>query len=234
MWPGQDPLGKRIRWAADSTPSGAWRAVVGVANDARYRDVLQLRPTVYVPVNQQPWIPTFLIVRSDLPLDALVPTLRQEIRAVDPDLGLVNAAHITALLARPLAQPRFNAGVLLAFGGIAVLLAAIGLYGLVSFLVAQRTREVGIRLAVGAQPRQIVTMFLKRGLAPVAAGCAVGVVGVFAGGRLLSSVLYGVTARDPVAIIGAVLGFTLVAVTAALVPARRAAESDPAAALRLE
>jgi putative ABC transport system permease protein len=234
MWPGQDPIGKRIRWAADTTPSGVWRTVVGVANDARYRDVLQLRPTVYVPVSQQTSIPTFLIVRSDLPLDALVPTLRREIRAVDPDLGLVNASPLTALLARPLAQPRFNAGVLLAFGGIAVLLAAIGLYGLVSFIVAQRTREVGIRLAVGAQPRQIVAMFLKRGLAPVAAGCAVGIVAVLAGGRLLSSVLFGVTARDPVAIVGAVLGFTLIAMMAALVPARRAAESDPAAALRLE
>jgi hypothetical protein len=234
MWPGQDPVGKRIRWAADSTPSGVWRTVVGVANDMRYREVLQLRPTVYVPVTQQTSIPTFLVVRSDLPLDALVPTLRQEIRAVDPDLGLVNASPLTALLARPLAQPRFNAGVLLAFGGVAVLLAAIGLYGLVSFIVAQRTREVGIRLAVGAQPRQIIAMFLRRGLAPVAAGCAIGVAAVFAGGRLLSSVLYGVTARDPVAIIGAVLGFTLVAMAAALVPARRAAERDPASALRLE
>ena len=234
MWPGQDPIGKRIRWAADTTPSGVWRTVVGVASDARYRDVLQLRPTVYVPVDQQDWIPTFLVVRSDLPLDALVRTLRQEIRAVDPDLGLVNASPLTALLSRPLAQPRFNAGVLLAFGGIAVLLAAIGLYGLISFVVAGRTREVGIRLAVGAQPRQIVTMFLKRGLAPVAAGCAIGIAAVFAGGRLLSSVLYGVTARDPAAIVGAVLGFTLVATIAALVPARRAAESDPAAALRLE
>jgi putative ABC transport system permease protein len=146
----------------------------------------------------------------------------------------VNASPLSALLARPLAQPRFNAGMLLAFGGIAVLLAAIGLYGLVSFIVAQRTREVGIRLAVGAQPRQILTMFLTRGLAPVAAGCAIGVVALFAGGKVLSSVLYGVTARDPIAIIGAVLGFTLVAVMAALVPARRAAESDPAAALRLE
>jgi putative ABC transport system permease protein len=234
MWPGQDPVGKRIRWAADTTPSGVWRTVVGMASDARYRDVLQLRPTVYVPVGQQASIATFLVVRSNLPLDALVRTLRQEIRAVDSDLGLVNASPMTALLARPLAQPRFNAGVLLAFGGIAVLLAAIGLYGLVSFIVAGRTREVGIRLAVGAQPRQIVTMFLRRGLAPVAAGCAIGVVAVLAGGRLLSSVLYGVTARDPVAIVGAVLGFMLVAMTAALIPARRAAESDPAAALRLE
>jgi putative ABC transport system permease protein len=139
-----------------------------------------------------------------------------------------------ALLARPLAQPRFNAGVLAAFGAIAVLLAGLGLYGLVSFIVVQRTREVGIRLAVGAQPRQIVTMILKRGLVPVAAGCVIGVIVVLAAAKLLSSLLYGVTARDPVAIIGAVLGFTLVAVMAALVPARRAAQSDPSAALRLE
>jgi putative ABC transport system permease protein len=230
MWPDQDPLGKRMRWAGDSV----WRTVVGVTNDTRYREVLQLRPTVYVPINQQPSVATFLVVRSNLAPGALVPTLRREIHAVDPELDVVNASPMTALLGRPLAQPRFNAAVLLAFGVLAVLLAAIGLYGLVSFLVAQRAREIGIRLAVGAQPRQIVTMFLKRGLAPLAAGSAVGVITVFVGGRLLSSVLYGVTPRDPAAIIGAVVGFTLVAVMAALIPARRAAEGDPAAALRLE
>jgi predicted permease len=230
MWPDQDPLGKRMRWAGDSV----WRTVVGVTNDTRYREVLQLRPTVYVPINQQPSVATFLVVRSNLAPGALVPTLRREIHAVDPELDVVNASPMTALLGRPLAQPRFNAAVLLAFGVLAVLLAAIGLYGLVSFLVAQRAREIGIRLAVGAQPRQIVTMFLKRGLAPLAAGSGVGVITVFVGGRLLSSVLYGVTPRDPAAIIGAVVGFTLVAVMAALIPARRAAEGDPAAALRLE
>jgi putative ABC transport system permease protein len=234
MWPGQDPLGKRIRWAADTTPRGAWRTVVGVANDTRYRDVLQLRPSVYVPVGQQSWIPTFLVVRSNLPLDALARAMRREVRDVDPDLGVVNAAPLGDLLARPLAQPRFNAGVLLTFGAIAVLLAGIGLYGLVSFIVAQRTREVGIRLAIGAQPRQIVTLILQRGLVPVAVGTVLGIALVLAGGRLVSSLLYGVTPRDPVAIGGAVLGFTVVAVVAALVPARRAAGSDPSTALRLE
>ena len=234
MWPGRNPLGKRIRWAADTTSRGAWRTVIGVVNDSRYRELLQLRPNVYVPLAQQESVATFLIVRSRLPLDALFRSLRQEVQEVDPGLGLVNAQPMTALLARPLAQPRFNAAVLLAFGVIAVLLAAIGLYGLVSFLVTQRAREIGIRLAVGAQPRQIVTMFLKRGVAPLAAGSAIGIITVIAGGRLLSSVLYGVTARDPTAIIGAVLGFTLVAVMAALIPSRRAAKVDPATALRLE
>jgi putative ABC transport system permease protein len=232
MWPGQDPLGKRLRWPGDSTE--VWRTVVGVANDTRYRELLQLRPTVYVPVHQQPSIPTYLVVRSRLPLDALSRALRQEVRAVDPDLGVVNASAVSALLARPLAQPRFNAGVLLGFAAVALLLAAIGLYGLVSFAVAQRTREVGIRLAIGAQPRQIVTMFVQRGLAPVAVGCGIGVIGVLAGGKLVSSLLYGVTAADPAAIIGAIVGFVLVAVVATLIPARRAAQSDPAAALRLE
>ncbi|MFL5495533.1 MAG: ABC transporter permease [Gemmatimonadales bacterium] len=234
MWPGQNPLGKRMRWAADTTSRGDWRTVIGVVNDSRYRELLQLRPNVYVPLAQQEWVATYLVVRSGLSLDALFRSLRHEVQDVDPGLGLVNAQTMTALLARPLAQPRFNAAVLLGFGVIAVLLAAIGLYGLVSFLVTQRAREIGIRLAVGAQPRQIVGMFLRRGLAPLTAGSAAGVIAVFAGGRLLSSLLYGVTARDPTAIIGAVLGFTLVALLAALIPARRAAEGDPAAALRLE
>ncbi len=231
MWPEEDPIGKRLRWAGDSS---AWRTVVGVVSDSRYRELLEPRPSVFVPVNQQEWLATYLVVRSDLPLDGLFRTVREEVRALNGDLGVVNASPMSRLLDRPLAQPRFNAGVLLGFAAVAVLLAAIGLYGLMSFVVASRTREVGIRLAVGAQPRQIVTMILRRGLLPVAVGGAVGVVLVLAAGRLLASVLFGVTARDPLAIGGAVLGFGLVALAAAFIPARRAAASDPAAALRLE
>ncbi len=234
MWPGENPIGKRIRWGSDSAPPYTWRTVVGVASDTRYRELLQLRSTVYVPVSQQDFSPSFLVVRSNLPPGALLPALRRTVRAVDPDLDVANASSMAGLLSRPLAQPRFNAGVLFGFAVVAVLLAAIGLYGLVSFLVAQRTREVGIRIAVGAQPREILTLFLRRGLVPVVAGCAVGVVAVLAGARFVSSMLYGVTARDPVAIVGAVLGFALVAVMAIFIPARRAAESDPCAALRLE
>jgi putative ABC transport system permease protein len=233
MWPGQDPVGKRIRWV-DSTANGRWRTVVGVANDTRYRELLQLRASVYVPASQQEWVATFLVVRSALPPASLAPALRRTVREVDPGLDVANASSMATLLGRPLAQPRFNAGVLLGFAVVAVLLAAIGLYGLISFTVTQRTREVGIRLAIGAQPRQIVTLFLKRGLVPLAAGCAVGVIAVLVGGKLLSSVLYGVTPSDPAAIAGAVIGFTVIAIAAILLPVRRAAESDPSAALRLE
>jgi ABC-type antimicrobial peptide transport system permease subunit len=115
-----------------------------------------------------------------------------------------------------------------------VLLAAIGLYGLISFVVAQRTREVGIRLAVGARPGQIVSLILRRGMLPVAVGCAVGVALVLLAGGVLNSIVYGISASDPLAIGGAVVAFMLVAVAAALVPARRAARSDPSAALRQE
>lgn len=203
-------------------------------NDSRYRDLLQLRPCVYVPIAQQPWLPSFLVIRSKLPRQLLIGALRREVRTVDPGLDVINAAPMRALLARPLAQPRFNAGVVLLFGGISVLLAVIGLYGLASFVVARRTREIGIRLSVGAEPRQILILFLKRSLTPVALGSAVGVGVVLAMGELLSSVLYDVTARDPVAIASAVIGFSVIAFTAALVPARKAAESDPAAVLRAE
>ncbi len=234
MWPGQDPVGKRIRWLADTSATGVWRTVVGVANDTRYRELLQIRPSVYVPAGQQAWLLTYLLVRSDLPLGSLVPSLRRTVHEVDAGLDLTEVSSMSALLGRPLAQPRFNAGVLLGFAMVAVLLAAIGLYGLISFTVTQRAREVGIRLAVGAQPRQIVTLFLKRGLVPLIAGCAVGVMVVLVGGKVLTSVLYGISPSDPVSIVGAVVGFGLIAVMAILLPVRRAADSDPSVALRLE
>ena len=211
-----------------------WRTVVGIAADARYRELLEVRPSVYLPVGQQPWIPTYLVVRSALPLASLAGAVRSAVRAVDPDLGVVKASPMPALLDRPLAQPRFNAGVLLAFAAVAALVAALGLFGLVSFVVAQRTREIGIRLAVGAQPRQILSLVLRRGLPPVAVGCALGIAVVLAGGRLLASVLYGIGPGDPVALSAAVLGFSAIALLAALLPARRAAATDPASALRQE
>ena len=233
-WPGQDPLGKRIRWLGEDSTMRLWRTVVGVANDTRYRELLQVRPSVYVPAAQQPFMATYLVIRSGVPLGSLFSALRQAVQTADPDLGLTNAASLATLLGRPLAQPRFNAGVLLGFSLVAVLLAAVGLYGLISLTVAQRTREVGIRLAIGAQPRQIVTLFLKRGLLPLAIGSAAGVAAVLAGGRLLTSLLYQVSPGDPLAILSAVVGFSLVALTAILLPVRKAVESNPAAALRVE
>jgi ABC-type antimicrobial peptide transport system permease subunit len=159
----------------------------------------------------------------DLSLD-----IRRRIRSFRRHRGLTLAAVVT------LARPRFNAGVLLFFSGIAVTLTAIGLYGLTSFVVVQRRREVGIRRALGAESRQIVGLFLHRGMAPVLAGAAAGVGIALAGGQVLSSLVYGVATTDSLAIVGAVVVFTLVALGAILVATRGAARTDPMVALRAD
>jgi predicted permease len=233
VWPGQDPVGKRIRWAGDED-AGRWRTVVGVAADTRYRDFLDPRLSVYVPAKQQSWGPAYLLIRTARPFGGMVPTLRQAAREVHPDFDLVNASPIKAVLDQPLARPRFNAAVLLIFSIIAVTLTAVGLYGLTSFVVVQRTREVGIRRALGAESRQIVGLFLRRGMAPVLLGAAAGVGITLAGSRVLSSLVYGVATTDSLAMVGAVVGFTLVALGAILLATRGAARTDPMVALRAE
>jgi predicted permease len=233
VWPGQDPIGKRIRWGGDEE-AGRWRTVVGVVAETRYRDFLDPRPSVYVPAQQQAWGPGYLLVRTAQPFGGLVPALRRAAREVHPEFDLVNASPMQAALDQPLARPRFNAGVLLLFSAIAVTLTAVGLYGLTSFVVVQRRREVGIRRALGAESRQIVGLFLRRGMTPVLAGAAVGVGIALAGGRVLSSLVYGVATTDSLAIGGAVAGFTLVALGAILIATRGAARTDPMVALRAD
>jgi putative ABC transport system permease protein len=233
VWPDQDPIGKRIRWAGDDA-AGQWRTVVGVVADTRYRDFLDPRPSVYVPAGQQPWGPGYLLIRTAQPFGGIVPSLRQAAREVHPDFDLVNASTMQAALDQPLARPRFNAGVLLFFSIIAVTLTAVGLYGLTSFVVVQRRREVGIRRALGAESHQIVALFLRRGMLPVLSGAGVGVGIALAGGQVLSSVVYGVTTTDSTAIAGAVAGFTLISLAAILIATRGATRADPMVALRAD
>jgi putative ABC transport system permease protein len=232
-WPGQDPIGKRLRWAGDQD-IGRWRTVVGVVADSRYRDFLNPRPTVYVPTGQQPFGSGYLLIRTAGAFDGMIPALRHAAREVHPDLDLVNPSPMHVVLDQPLARPRFNAAVLLFFSAVAVTLTAVGLYGLTAFVVAQRRREVGIRLALGAQSRQIVALFLRRGMLPVLLGAVAGVCLALVGGRVMSTLVFGVPTADVAAIGGAVVIFTLVAVAAILVPTRGAARTDPMVVLRTE
>ena len=232
-WPGQDPIGKRIRWAGDED-IGQWRTVVGVAADTRYRDFLDPRPTVYVPAKQQSWGSGWLLLRTRQPVGQLVPALREAARQVHPDFTLVNVSPVATVLDGPLARPRFNAGVLLFFSAVAVTLTALGLYGLTAFVVVQRRREVGIRRALGAESRQIVGLFLRRGMLPVLLGAVAGVSIALVGGRIMSSLVFGIAPTDPVAILGAVVSFTLIALAAILVATRGAAHVDPMTVLRAE
>jgi putative ABC transport system permease protein len=233
VWPGQDPIGKRIRWAGDED-AGQWRTVVGLVGDTRYRDFLDPRLSVYVPAKQQPWGSGYLLVRTRQPLGEIIPLLHEATREAHPDLALVNVSPMETVLDRPLARPRFNAGVLLFFSAVAVILTAFGLYGLTAFVVVQRRREVGIRRALGAESRQIVGLFLRRGMLPVCLGAVAGVCVALLGGRLMSSLVFGIGPADPVAILGAVASFTLIALTAILVATRGAARTDPMTVLRAE
>jgi predicted permease len=233
VWPGQDPIGKRIRWAGDED-AGQWRTVVGVVADTRYRDFLDPRASVYVPAKQQTWGSGWLLIRTGQPLGEIVPALREAAREVHPDLALVNVSPMEMVLDGPLTRPRFNAGVLLFFSAVAVILTAFGLYGLTAFVVVQRRREVGIRRALGAESRQIVGLFLRRGMLPVLLGAVAGVCVALVGGRIMSSLVFGIAPTDPVAILGAVVSFTLIALTAILVATRGAARTDPMAVLRAE
>ena len=233
VWPGQDPLGKRIRWAGDED-AGKWRTVVGVVADSRYRDFLAPRASVYVPAKQQPWGPGYLLLRTAQPFGEVVPMLREAAREAHPDLALVNVSPMETVLDGPLARPRFNAGVLLFFSGVAVTLTALGLYGLTAFVVVQRRREVGIRRALGAESRQIVGLFLRRGMLPVCLGAVAGVCVAVVGARVMSSLVFGIAPTDPIAILGAVASFTLIALAAILVATRGAARTDPMAVLRAE
>jgi putative ABC transport system permease protein len=233
VWPGQDPVGRRIRWAGDDD-IGKWRTVIGVVADTRYRDFLDPRPSVYVPAKQQSWNPGYLLLRTAQPVGTLAPALREAARQVHPELTLVNVSPMGTVLDGPLARPRFNAGVLLFFSAVAVTLTALGLYGLTAFVVVQRRREVGIRRALGAESRQIVGLFLRRGMLPVFVGAAAGVCIALLGGRIMTSLVFGIAPSDPVAIVGAVAGFTLIALAAILVATRGAASGDPMVVLRGE
>jgi putative ABC transport system permease protein len=233
VWPGENPIGKRIRWAGDDS-AGEWRTVIGVAADSRYREFLHPRPTVYVPAEQQDIGRGWVLIRTAQPFGDLIPSLRASAREIHPDLDLVNAAPMTAALDQPLARPRFNAGVLLFFAVVSVMLTAVGLYGLTTFLVVQRRREVGIRRALGAEGRQIVGLFLRRGMIPVLIGAAAGVGIALAGGKVLASVVYGVGVTDTAAIAGGVAGFVVIALVAILVATRGAAKIDPMVALRTD
>ena len=241
-WPGQDPIGKRLKIPLPGTPydatldapgrENAWLTVVGVVGEARYREVQAARYDMYMSYLQTNHGLSHIMVRTVGDPVAAAPALRAAIRSVDGNLVVSNIETMDAVVASALGGARFAMQLLSAFALAALVLAAIGTYGVMSFVVGQRTREVGIRVALGARAATVVALIVRQGMAPVLVGLAAGLAGALALGRALGGLLYGVPAHDPaiLTIACAVLG------TAALVacgmPARRAALIDPAIALR--
>jgi putative ABC transport system permease protein len=237
-WPGQDPLGKRLKLGPPESPE-PWRTVVGVAADTRYRDLLNVRGSIYVPDLQPPspdgvWVPTILVIRSRSTPGELLPLVKNAIREVDPDVPVLSAASMNEMLGRELARPRFNTTLLDGLATIALVLAVTGLYGVMSTHVAQRTREIGIRMALGADASRVSTQVVGQGLRLALGGAAVGVAASLVGTRLLASLLFGVSPIDPLTLVSATLLLLLAALGATYFPARRATRVDPVVALRYE
>jgi len=173
-------------------------------------------------------------VRTDGSPEALVPTLRQKVGELDPDLPLANIRTMQEWISNNAAQPRLNARLLSLFAMMALLIAAIGIYAVLAYSVTQRTREIGLRIALGAQPAGVLRLVVSEGMKVALVGICAGLLGALAVGRAVSSLLYGVTVHDPSTFAGVAVILTVIALAACFLPARRAAKVDPMVALRRE
>jgi len=231
-WPGGDPIGKRLHVG---TVDGPLMLVVGVASDIMSRSLEgRVNPQVYTAWNEHAWFaPSHMIVRTAGPTGALLPAVRQAVRAVDPDQPVARLRTMNDVIASTTSSRRFDLTLLASFALVALLLSAVGVYGLLSEVVAQRAPEIGIRLALGATPGSVVRLMLNNATLALAVGLAVGVSGAVAASRMLGQFLFRVSATEPSIYILVAAALAIVVLVAALVPARRAARVDPSRAIRI-
>ena len=234
FWPGDDPIGKRL--TIDPVSRARWLTVVGVVPDTRYRDLREARASIYFPLRQSffPFAPTTLAIRTTGAPAAVVPALRRVVSDAAPGVVVASATSFTRLLESPLAQPRLHAMLLAIFAGAALLLAAVGLFGAVATMVRQRTREIGVRMALGATSATVARMVLGRGLRVAAAGGLLGLVGALVTNRALAALLFEVSPTDTLALGAVTLALLLTAAVASGIPAWWSARVDPVEALRAE
>ena len=230
-WPDTDPLGRRLRLFGDPR----WWTVAGVVGNIREFGLdADVPPTLYVPFDQLPAASLTLVVRSKMAARDLVRGAQAVISSVDPSLAAWQVQPIGEMLSASLAQRTFALEILQGFAAVALLLAGLGLYGVLAYAVAQRTREIGVRMALGARPVQALVLVGRESLAVVGAGVLLGIAGALASARMISGLLFGIGPADPLALLGAAAVLGAVALIATLLPARRAALVDPAVALRAE
>jgi putative ABC transport system permease protein len=233
-WPGEDPIGRRMRSGAENS-TAPWLTVVGVIRDARRADVTKaIRPELYRCALQATPRTQMLLVRTAGDPAAIFPSVRNELRQLNPQLPLYRVNTLQTQLSSTLNQPRFRAVLLAGFAVIALALATIGIYGVTAHAVNQRRHEVGVRMALGANAREVLTLILTQHLRPALAGVVLGIAGAVALARFLESLVYGVGASDPLTFGFMAVTLVTVAVIACWIPARRATRVDPLIALRTE
>lgn len=228
-WPNQDPVGKRFRFGAD----GAAREVVGVVKTVRYQRLGETpQPCVYLPLRQNYSEAMVLYIRTEGDPARVLPTVEREVRSLDRQVPVENVATVEQALEQSLWMVKLGAGLLGVFGSLALVLASVGLYGTMAYSVGQQRREIGLRMALGADRSGVLRRVLRQGMTLVALGVVFGLGASWLAGRAVSTLFFGMSATDPLAFLSASLGLLLVALVASYFPARRASRLDPLVAPR--
>ncbi|HYP29319.1 MAG TPA: ABC transporter permease [Blastocatellia bacterium] len=234
-WQGEDPIGKRFMYGSPGNGDPQWMTIVGVVGDVRRTGFdAEVRPETFLPHGQAPARGMMLAVRSTSDPTSLTGAVREAVRSLDGDLPVFTVKPMDALLGDMMAQRRLNMLLFAILAGVALILASVGIYGVIAYSVTQRTHEIGIRMALGAQRMDIVKMIVGQGIALAAVGVGIGILASFLLTRLMTALLYGVSATDLVTFVAISALLTLVAVVASFIPARRATRVDPMIALRYE
>jgi predicted permease len=231
FWPGQDPIGQRIK--VESGLDNPWMTIVGIVGDVRFKS-LDAPPTlaVYHALEQQTWRPMTFAVRTEGPPTSLITAIRREIAAIDSEQPVYNMVPLETMIGDSIAKPRFHALLIISFAALALALAVVGAYGVMSYSVGQRTQEIGIRMALGATRADVLRMILRQGMVIALIGCVAGLAGALACGRVIAGFLFQTAPSDPLVLAAICLVLLAATMLASYLPARRATRIDPMAALR--
>ena len=211
------------------------REIVGIVGDVRNQNLsTEQKPAYYVPQTQVPFNQLVAVVKTNAEPHSMISAVTKDVAAMDTDVPLFGIKSMEEYLSASVAAPRFNTTLLSIFAGVALVLTIVGLYGVMSYSVVQRTNEIGIRLALGAQSRDVLLMIVKQGSKLIVLGLVIGLLGAFLATRVISSLLFGVTTKDPFTFVAAAVLLAIVALLACYIPAWRATKVDPLEALRYE
>jgi ABC-type antimicrobial peptide transport system permease subunit len=235
FFPGEDPLGKHVRFDSQEP----WHTVVGISSSVRHgsnfsRGDTDLNPVIYIPSRQDPPNAASLILRSLMPPTSVMDTVRGEVRSIDQDQPVFTIATLDELLGQSRWPYRTFGSVFVIFAAIALTLSSVGLYATMAYSVTQRTQEIGVRIALGAETQEVLWLILKRGLLQLAVGLTIGLAGAVSLGGAIQSALVDVNSGDPITILVITVLTSSVAIAACIIPSRRAAHIDPIAALRMD